>query len=76
MKIAPAATSPTANKFDVSRPPNKSLIPLPLNSPFNEVKGMFRKGTVNVNPSYEIKVKIKLDILYNIRNCKILRKIS
>ena len=51
MKIAPAATSPTANKFVVSSPPNKSLTPLPLNSPFKEVSGMLRKGTVNVNPS-------------------------
>ena len=53
MKIAPAATSPTANKFVVSSPPNKSLTPLPLNSPFKEVSGMLRKGTVNVNPSYK-----------------------
>ena len=54
MKIAPAATSPTANKFEVSKPPNKSLTPLPLNNPFNEVSGMLRKGTVNVNPSYKV----------------------
>ena len=51
MKMAPAATRPTANKFDVSKPPNKSLTPLPLNRPFNDVKGILRKGTVNVNPS-------------------------
>ena len=51
MKIAPAATRPTANKFVVSKPPNKSPTPLPLNSPLSEVRGILRKGTVNVNPS-------------------------
>ena len=39
-KIAPAATNPTANKFVVSKPENKSPIPPPLNNPFRDVRGI------------------------------------
>jgi len=39
-KIAPAATSPTANKLEVSKPENRSPIPPPLNNPFKDVSGI------------------------------------